>query len=43
MAEYTENYNLTKQGDNEYVGIDVMNDNLDIIDQAIAEAGNNPQ
>ncbi len=43
MSEFTENYGLEKPAQNEFYNIDVQNQNMDKIDQAIAEAGNNPQ
>ncbi|WMI80893.1 hypothetical protein [Anaerotignum sp. MB30-C6] len=43
MAQYTTNYNLVKPADNETADIAVINANMDKIDTAIAEAGNNPQ
>jgi hypothetical protein len=36
MAEYTTNYNLAKPADNDAADIGVINDNMDLIDNAIA-------
>lgn len=38
MAQQTTNFNLTKQEDNEYIEISVLNENFDKIDAAIAQA-----
>ncbi len=38
MAQKTTNYDLTKPDSNEFVEVAVLNENLDKIDQGIAEA-----
>lgn len=38
MAQQTTNYNLTKPDSNEYVDVEVLNENFDKIDKGIAEA-----
>ncbi|WP_313524792.1 hypothetical protein [Anaerotignum sp.] len=43
MAEFTTNYNLEKPAQNEFYNVDVQNQNMDKIDQILAEGGNNPQ
>lgn len=43
MAEFTTNYNLEKPAQNEFYDVDVQNRNMDKIEQALTEAGNNPQ
>jgi hypothetical protein len=41
MAEFTENFNLEKPAQEDFYNIDVQNRNMDIIDEALAAAGNN--
>lgn len=38
MAEFTTNYNLEKPTQNEYYNIEVQNQNMEKIDEGIAEA-----
>lgn len=41
MANYTTNYNLEMPEQNDFYNVDVQNENMKKIDQAIKEAGNN--
>jgi len=41
MSQLTENFGLEKPDENEYLGIQVINNNMDKIDTAIAAAANN--
>lgn len=41
MAEYTQNYNLEKQKGNDYVSIEGLNGNFDIIDSEIKKVNDN--
>ena len=43
MANYTTNYNLEMPEKNEFYNVDVQNQNMQKIDTAIFEAGNNPE
>lgn len=43
MANYTTNYNLEMPEQNDFYNVDVQNENMKKIDQAIKEAGNNPE
>lgn len=38
MAKYTENFNLIKPEDDEYYDVTDFNENMDIIDEALAES-----
>ena len=43
MAEFTPNFNLKKPNEYEFYNIDDFNENMDIIDQKLKEAGQNEQ
>ena len=43
MANYTTNYNLERPEQNDFYNVDVQNQNMQKIDQAIKEAGNNEE
>ncbi|WMI82038.1 glycine-rich domain-containing protein [Anaerotignum sp. MB30-C6] len=43
MAEFTGNFKLEKPAQNEFYNVEVQNQNMDKIDAALAEAGNDPQ
>ena len=43
MTTYTENYNLEMPDQNEFYNVDVQNQNMQKIDTAIKEAGNNEE
>lgn len=42
MATYTENLNLEKPAATDYVDIDVINDNMDMLDEAVSSKADKP-